>query len=72
MSLDLYLGFSVLLVFIKQLAVLRTPLHKVTKPPESLKNEAKYAKNLFPLAGFDPRSSAWQSVVLAIRPLELR
>ena len=45
---------------------------KVTKPPGSLKNWGKICKNLFPLAGFDPRFTAWQSRVLTIRPPKLR
>ena len=32
----------------------------------------KKHKSLFPLAGFDPQSTAWQSGVLAIRPPKLR
>ena len=38
----------------KTWSLLCTPLHKVTKPPESLKIEAKYAKVCFLRQGLIP------------------
>ena len=38
----------------KTWSLLCTPLHKVTKPPESLKIEAKYAKVCFLWQGLIP------------------
>ena len=54
----------------KTWSLLCTPLHKVTKPPESLKIEAKYAKVCFLWQGLIP--GLLQPGVLAIRPPKLR